>query len=55
MRIETGEQEKGDLQLIDGASIVDELLTPSKLWTNRIHGDCGAIDITRTIMNLRRP
>ncbi|CAD6253427.1 unnamed protein product [Miscanthus lutarioriparius] len=47
MRIKTGEQEKGDLQLIDGVSIVDELLTSSNPWTNRIHGDCGAIDITQ--------
>jgi hypothetical protein len=47
MKIKTGEQEKDDLQLIDGVRIIDELLTSSKPCTNRIHGDSGAIDIAR--------
>jgi hypothetical protein len=47
MRIKTGEHEKDDLQLIDGVCVVNELLTSSIPWTNRIVGDCGAIDITR--------
>jgi hypothetical protein len=45
MKIKTGEQEKDDLQLIDGVRVIDELLTSSKPSTNRIHGDSGAIDI----------
>ncbi|CAL5059361.1 unnamed protein product [Urochloa decumbens] len=47
MRIKTGDWEKDDLQLIDGVSVVDELMTSSDPWTNRIYGDCGAIDITQ--------
>ncbi|KAF8656164.1 hypothetical protein HU200_011901 [Digitaria exilis] len=47
MRIKTGEWETNDLQLIDGVSILDELMTLSKPYTDRIHGDCGAIDITQ--------
>jgi hypothetical protein len=46
LKIKMGEQEKDDLQLIDGVCIFDELLTSSKPCTNGIHGDCGAIDIT---------
>ncbi|CAL5023987.1 unnamed protein product [Urochloa decumbens] len=47
MRMKTGKQEKDDLQLIDGASIVDDRSTDTKcLFTKRIHGDCGAVDIT---------
>ncbi|KAF7107088.1 hypothetical protein CFC21_107768 [Triticum aestivum] len=45
MRIRKGEQEEDDLQLIDGA-IDCELTTPSRPSTNRINGDCGAVDIT---------
>ena len=45
MRIKKGEQEEDDLQLIDGA-IDCELTTPSRPSTNRINGDCGAVDIT---------
>ncbi|KAM3194941.1 hypothetical protein ACQJBY_071161 [Aegilops geniculata] len=47
MRIRKGEQEEDDLQLIDGA-IDCELTTPSHPSTNRINGDCGAVDITLT-------
>ncbi|WVZ85367.1 hypothetical protein U9M48_032304 [Paspalum notatum var. saurae] len=46
MRIKIGEQEKDDLQLIDGASIIG----PSGSWeypyTMRIAGDCGACVLT---------
>ncbi|KAG2572328.1 hypothetical protein PVAP13_7KG169600 [Panicum virgatum] len=46
MRIKTGKQEKDDLQLIDGASIIG----PAGIWncpfTIRIPGDCGAVNIT---------
>ncbi|CAN6246485.1 unnamed protein product [Urochloa humidicola] len=45
MRIKSGEQEKDDLQLIDGASIIGPvgIENPSRV---RIAGDCGAIDLT---------
>ena len=47
MRIKTGGEEKDDLQLIDGASLVDDRTTASAYaFTKRIHGDCGAVDIT---------
>ncbi|XP_044972697.1 uncharacterized protein LOC123440188 [Hordeum vulgare subsp. vulgare] len=46
MRIKTGEQEEDDLQLIDGASDFCEVSTPSRPYTSRINGDCGAVDIT---------
>nr|XP_025883001.1 uncharacterized protein LOC112939686 [Oryza sativa Japonica Group] len=46
MRIKIGEQEKCDVQLIDGASLIG----PAGLWndsyTFRIPGDYGAVDIT---------
>uniref|UniRef100_A0A0E0ANH1 DUF6598 domain-containing protein n=1 Tax=Oryza glumipatula TaxID=40148 RepID=A0A0E0ANH1_9ORYZ len=46
MSIKTGEQEKDDLQLIDGASMIG----PAGLWnrpdTICIPGDYGAVDIT---------
>ncbi|KAF8752706.1 hypothetical protein HU200_011903 [Digitaria exilis] len=56
MRIKTGEREADDLQLIDGVSIVDELLTAGEPCINRIQGECGAIDITQCLskMHLRR-
>uniref|UniRef100_A0A0A9FTM3 DUF6598 domain-containing protein n=1 Tax=Arundo donax TaxID=35708 RepID=A0A0A9FTM3_ARUDO len=46
MRIKIGKQEKDDLQLIDGASIIG----PAGIWNQPyifdIPGDCGAVDIT---------
>lgn len=46
MRIKTGEQEKHDLVLIDGASVLGDTDTSNcRVLTKRIHGDCGAIDI----------
>lgn len=47
MRIKTGEQEKDDLQLIDVVSMVDDLdMSPCNPFMRRIHGNCGAVDIT---------
>ncbi|XBH60590.1 hypothetical protein VPH35_115170 [Triticum aestivum] len=47
MRIKTSEQENHDLQLIDGASAIGiPDLRNYHALTKRIHGDCGAIDIT---------
>ena len=47
LKIKTGEQEKDDLSLSDGLSAIDD----AGVWnrypvTRRIHGDCGAVDIT---------
>jgi len=47
MKIKTGEQEKDDLQLIDGASVIGLMGTVDRsVFTNRIIGDYGAIDIS---------
>lgn len=46
MRIKEGGKEEDDLQLIDGASEVSEITTPSRACTGRINGESGAIDIT---------
>eukprot|EP00267_Zea_mays_P042063 XP_020394020.1 uncharacterized protein LOC103626633 isoform X2 [Zea mays] len=49
MRIKRGGEEKDDPQLIDGVAIVlDEMSMPRSTYafTKRIHGDCGAVDIT---------
>ncbi|CAM0883802.1 unnamed protein product [Alopecurus aequalis] len=46
MRIKNGEQEKDDLQLIDGATEYENLHTGSRPFMERISGDCGAVDIT---------
>ncbi|XP_048565842.1 uncharacterized protein LOC125545840 [Triticum urartu] len=47
MRIKTAEEEKHDLQLIDGASIiVSKDLQNCHTFTSRIYGDCGAVDFT---------
>ena len=46
MKIKTGEQEKHDLTLIDGASVIgDTDVSSCRALTKCIHGDCGAIDI----------
>ncbi|KAL6629850.1 hypothetical protein ACP70R_029615 [Stipagrostis hirtigluma subsp. patula] len=46
MRIKTGEQEKDDLQLIDGASVISyESIANYCPFICRFHGDCGAIDM----------
>ncbi|RLN03692.1 hypothetical protein C2845_PM13G00010 [Panicum miliaceum] len=46
MRIKSGEQEKDDLQLIDGASIIGPVGIENRPSRVRIAGDCGAIDLT---------
>ncbi|KAL6839227.1 hypothetical protein ACP4OV_030899 [Aristida adscensionis] len=46
MRIKTGKQEKDDLQLIDGASIIGPAGNWNCPFTIRIPGDCGAVNIT---------
>ncbi|VAI29866.1 hypothetical protein VPH35_089255 [Triticum aestivum] len=46
MRIKTGDKEEDDLTLIDGATDYCNLTIPSVSFTNRINGDCGAVDIT---------
>ncbi|TVU42747.1 hypothetical protein EJB05_09168, partial [Eragrostis curvula] len=42
MRIKKGEREEDDLQLIDGLCGIP--------FTNRINGDCGAVDITLALV-----
>ncbi|KAK8461695.1 hypothetical protein SEVIR_1G084450v4 [Setaria viridis] len=47
MKIKVGKQEKDDLQLIAGVSIMDDIDTcDRRALTSRIHGDHGAVDIT---------
>ncbi|XP_051197449.2 uncharacterized protein [Lolium perenne] len=47
MKIKTDGQEKHDLQVIDGASLIRfKDMQNCQVITNRIGGDCGAIDIT---------
>jgi len=46
MRIKTGEQEKDDLQLIDGASIIGPSVMWDRPFTCRFAGDCGTVKLT---------
>lgn len=46
MKIKSGEQEKNDLQLIDGASFIGPLGSWDQPCTFHIAGDCGSVDIT---------
>ncbi|XP_044345312.1 uncharacterized protein [Triticum aestivum] len=47
MRIKTVGPEKHDPQLIDGVSILGNMGVRNRsVFTNRIHGNCGAVDIT---------
>lgn len=47
MRIKVGEQEKHDLQLIDGAPVIGRVdSSHRRTLGKRIHGDCGAVDIS---------
>lgn len=50
MRIKKGVREDDDLQLIDGAVGYSELTTSQYPFTNRINGDCGAVDITLALI-----
>ncbi|KAL6629841.1 hypothetical protein ACP70R_029606 [Stipagrostis hirtigluma subsp. patula] len=45
MRIKTGKDEKDDLRLIDGVSLISNAGFSRKVFTNRISGNCGAVDI----------
>ncbi|CAD6210958.1 unnamed protein product [Miscanthus lutarioriparius] len=45
IRIKTGEHEKDDLQLIDGASIITHVGTWNRPCSICIPGDCGAVEI----------
>nr|TKW38256.1 hypothetical protein SEVIR_1G102100v2 [Setaria viridis] len=52
MKIKTGGHESEDLQLIDGVSLVDDMDTWNcSPFTWRMHGGCGAIDITAARLN----
>ncbi|KAM0837663.1 hypothetical protein ACQ4PT_061489 [Festuca glaucescens] len=47
LKIKMGEQENDDLQLIDGLSAIDHIgVWNCRTLTRRIHGHCGAVDIT---------
>lgn len=46
LRIKTGEQEKDDLTLIDGASILGSAGICGEPFRFHISSDCGAVDIT---------
>ena len=47
MRSKTVGPEKHDPQLIDGVSILGNMGVRNRsVFTNRIHGNCGAVDIT---------
>ena len=51
MKIKTGRHEKEDLQLIDGVSLVDNIDSWNcSPFTCRMHGGCGAIDITASCL-----
>ncbi|KAL6629839.1 hypothetical protein ACP70R_029604 [Stipagrostis hirtigluma subsp. patula] len=45
MRIKTGKHEKDDLCIIDGVSLISNAGFSRKVFTNRINGNCGAVDI----------
>ena len=52
MKIKRGEDEKEDLQLIDGISFLDNIDSWDRSpFTFRIHGDCGAIDVGVSRLN----
>ncbi|CAO2047482.1 unnamed protein product [Urochloa humidicola] len=46
MRIKTGDREEDDQQLIDGASLLDPLISYSEPLICRIHGNNSAVDVT---------
>lgn len=46
MRIKTGDRKEDDQQLIDGASLLDPLMSYSEPLTCRIHGNNSAVDVT---------
>ncbi|KAG2560415.1 hypothetical protein PVAP13_8KG055300 [Panicum virgatum] len=46
VRIKTGDREEDDQQLIDGASLLDLLITYRESVACRIHGNNSAVDVT---------
>lgn len=52
MRIKTGDGEEDDLQLIDGAAMMDEMMITSKPFTKRIQGNCGAVDMNQMCLQM---
>jgi hypothetical protein len=51
MKIKNGETRDDDFQLIDGAIICSEFVLPDRVFTQRIEGDCGAVDISRALFH----
>lgn len=51
MKIKNGETQDDDFQLIDGAIICSEFVLPDRVFTQRIEGDCGAVDISRALFH----
>uniref|UniRef100_A0A0E0MC09 DUF6598 domain-containing protein n=1 Tax=Oryza punctata TaxID=4537 RepID=A0A0E0MC09_ORYPU len=51
MKIKNGETQDDDFQLIDGAIICSEFSLPNRVFTQRIEGDCGAVDISRALLH----
>uniref|UniRef100_I1R3P0 DUF6598 domain-containing protein n=1 Tax=Oryza glaberrima TaxID=4538 RepID=I1R3P0_ORYGL len=51
MKIKNGETRDDDFQLIDGAIICSEFVLPNRVFTQRIEGDCGAVDISRALLH----
>ncbi|TVU33129.1 hypothetical protein EJB05_24914, partial [Eragrostis curvula] len=47
MRIKSGDREEDDLQLIDGAAMINEMIVTSEPFTKRIHGNYGAVDLNQ--------
>ncbi|KAF2909311.1 hypothetical protein DAI22_11g017100 [Oryza sativa Japonica Group] len=51
MKIKNGETQDDDFQLIDGAIICSEFVLPDRVFTQRIEGDCDAVDISRALFH----
>uniref|UniRef100_A0A0D9XWI7 DUF6598 domain-containing protein n=1 Tax=Leersia perrieri TaxID=77586 RepID=A0A0D9XWI7_9ORYZ len=51
MKIKNGETQEDDFQLIDGAIISGEFAMPNRVFTQRIEGDCGAVNIRRVLLH----
>uniref|UniRef100_A0A0E0GV99 DUF6598 domain-containing protein n=1 Tax=Oryza nivara TaxID=4536 RepID=A0A0E0GV99_ORYNI len=51
IKIKNGETRDDDFQLIDGAIICSEFVLPNRVFTQRIEGDCGAVDISLALLH----
>uniref|UniRef100_A0A0E0MJ69 DUF6598 domain-containing protein n=1 Tax=Oryza punctata TaxID=4537 RepID=A0A0E0MJ69_ORYPU len=51
MKIKNGEAQDDDFQLIDGVIICSEIVLPDRVFTQRIEGDCGAVDMSRALFH----